>query len=356
MRRAGLFVGCVVVVACARASVPAKTSADWRPAPGVAEIECDDDPLPEPFDGATLRRECAGNMYSACSKLAEEPHLGATEWELVRQKLGARCAVEPGCGCARYGRALLSDPAPGADVHAADVLDRACHRGVLDACDDMLLQASLCTVSPPSALCTRLRREGRVPAPEPPPPPPRELPPSLARCFVMTAIIHQLNTYCAEHGAAWPHVRAPVALDFGVGAVLCVEPDRFSVRPPSGRWNQRLVHWSVDAERDRATNVELDLDLETDTSFGGTTTVASGCTTAQLVPVDAKWAGDARALPRVEDVCARMKRCVEAVARLFPPPPGDDSGPPELPDDLLGCADYQARTTKLVPSPPPECR
>ncbi len=350
--------GSALVVACGHAAAPPPNAADWRPADDVTASTCDDtEPLPDAHaDVGELRVECAEHVPAACSALADRGALATADVALIRRELGPRCAKDPRCGCARLGRALLSSPEAG--VEAATLLDASCHRGALDACDDMLLQAELCGATPSlrgSPLCRRLAAQGRLPKPEQPPPPPRTLPPTLARCFVVIAAAHD-RVHCSDTGAAAAFRVRDQTLGprLAPGTVICFERDRWSLRPTMGRWNQRLAEWVVHPDRDQAEDRTSDLVIEAD---GVQAAASSNCTVASLAVVDGAWIQDARRMPRVEDVCGRMRRCVSAVARAFPPPPGEatDAPPPELPDDVLGCAAWQAQTTKLVPQPPPEC-
>jgi hypothetical protein len=343
----------VLVLACAHAGAPTTTAADWRPADDVRAVTCDDaEPLPEgPADAGTLRVRCAEHFVAACSGLADQGPLGEADLALVRRELEPGCRKDPRCGCARLGHALLAQRATA--LEAATLLDGSCHRGALDACDDMLLQAEVCAATPAaSPLCKRLRAQGRLPEPERTPPAPRTLPPTLARCFVVLAAARD-RARCGDASApTWFQVpsRGP---SLTPGTVICVERDRWSMRPTMGRWNQRLAAWAVDPERDRAIDTTSDLVIESDGARGSAT---SNCTVATLGVVDGAWIHDAHRIARVEDVCGRMRRCVAAVTTMFPPA-GDatDAPAPELPDDLLGCAAFQAQTTKLVPQPPPEC-
>lgn len=305
-------------------------------------MDCNDsEPLVSDATVDLLRERCGEDVASACAALAEKTGLAAGDGALVRVKLEARCRADPRCGCAHLGHALLWDQSGRDQVRAGDLLDASCHRGALDACDDMALQASLCAGSPRSALCDRLRAEGRVPAPEEQPKR-KDLPIRFQECFLVATAVPSAGE-CPVAGDAAP---TPA------GSIVCADVDRISMKTATGRWNQRPARW-IGLEDGEWISDEVS-GLRIDVKDWETIEFTLGCTEGRLMVLAGRWFQDARRLPRVEAICDRMKRCVAAVARMFPPV-DDDSPPPELPDDLLGCADYQARMTKLVPSPPPEC-
>lgn len=340
MRRSAVIATSMVVAACAHAPRSVSPS-DWRPAAGVITVDCNDsEPLPKETDVVALGDLCRADVYAACTALAEQTRLDTQDGPLIRGKLEPRCQADPRCGCAHLGHALLWERSEKDLLRAGDLLDASCHRGALDACDDMALYASLCSVSPSNALCERLKAQNRVPAREEPPGP-RALPSSLERCFAILSDVPKL-----ECDASAPTLPA--------GSVVCVENDRVSTRSPSGRWNQRRARWVGPKDEDFVTDEISGLQL--DAKSWSSTTYELGCFEGSLAALPGRWMEDAQRLPRVEAICDRMKRCVAAVARMFPPAHEDDSPPPELPDDLLGCADYQARMTKLIPSPPLECQ
>lgn len=342
MRRGWIVLSiAIAVVACAHATKP--TAIDWRPAAGVTTVDCNDsEPLVPDATVELLRELCGEDVAAACSALAEKTRLAAPDDALIRAKLEPRCNADPRCGCAHLGHALLSDRSEKQLLRAGDLLDASCHRGALDACDDMALYASLCSVSPPTPLCDRLRSQGRVPAREEEPSR-KELPIRLQECFVVVTAMSRAECPVANDGSPM----------LGAGSIVCTDTDRISAKTATGRWNQRLARWIGLKDGDWISDEVSGLRI--DAKSWDTIELTLGCTEGRLALLPGRWFQDARRLPRVEAICDRMKRCVAAVARMFPPIE-DDSPPPELPDDLLGCADYQARMTKLVPSPPTECR
>ena len=128
---------------------PAETAAGppapWRPAPGAPNVECAWDAKGEPQPGPALE---------------------------------AACTKDPACGCATLGHALLIASQGAVDARALGLLDGACHRGVLVACDEASLVAELCVrgTARTSTACDALARDGRLPKIEAPPPPPPDAP------------------------------------------------------------------------------------------------------------------------------------------------------------------------------------
>ena len=362
MRRAWLLFTLAFVVACARAAAPpAANPADWRPAPDAVMSDCNDSEPSSDLEIGVLRERCGDNVYSACSVLAQKSELAGVDGALVRAKLESRCNVDARCGCSRLGEALLWNRTHADDLRAAALLDASCHRGALDACDVMLLQAEVCAVNADmnaaTALCNHLREQHRVPAP-PEAHGPKALPAPLRRCFIVRASARNELACAADANvvAAWGFPTEPSESLITPGAVVCFASDRMSTKATStSRWNQRLTTWEGPSDHDVVTDRATGITLEA--VDWNTTTIEQGCAFAELVAASGRWVDEAVRVPRVETICGRMQKCVAAVARMYPSPHVEDDSPPvELPDDLLGCADYQARMTKLVPSPPAECQ
>lgn len=254
----------------------------------------------------------------------------------VAGPLERACQRDPVCGCALYGRALLDDDRRSAE--ALRILDDACHRGALDACDDGLLQASLCGLArdqglPPRRLCDLLATEGRLPPPEP-----RVAPPLPLETVVL------ISTFEGCFVAA-----APLA-----GTAFCFDPDRWFVRAPGKPWDQRPAVW---LGRRGETSVACD---ELTLSLDGTKVVVSmGGVMADLVrmaPADERRAFlDAAAMGKVEDLCARARACVDAVARKLPPVESD-APYVDVFTSALACEDARREAVAVLKPPPPECR
>jgi hypothetical protein len=127
----------LALAACAGEPPPAAASptTPWRPATGVANVECRWDEHAEPKPGPALE---------------------------------AACAADPACGCATLGHALLMASNGAVETRALEVLDGACHRGVLLSCDEAAMVEELCVrgTARPSPACDVLAREGRLGAAE----------------------------------------------------------------------------------------------------------------------------------------------------------------------------------------------
>lgn len=76
------------------------------------------------------------------------------------------CARDPACGCTLLGDALTMNERH--DERGLALLDVACVRGALTACDITDMLAELCSREPTGSACALLRRQARVAPPEPP--------------------------------------------------------------------------------------------------------------------------------------------------------------------------------------------
>ena len=78
--------------------------------------------------------------------------------------LEAACQKDPACGCAALGHALLMASNGAVETRALEVLDGACHRGVILSCDEAAMVEELCVrgTALPSPACDVLQREGRL--------------------------------------------------------------------------------------------------------------------------------------------------------------------------------------------------
>ena len=127
----------LALAACAGTPAPVATSqaTPWRPATGVPNVECRWDEHAEPQPGPALE---------------------------------AACKVDPACGCATLGHALLMASNGAVEARALEVLDGACHRGVLVSCTEASMVEELCVrgTARPSPACEVLAREGRLGAAE----------------------------------------------------------------------------------------------------------------------------------------------------------------------------------------------
>jgi hypothetical protein len=127
----------LALAACAGKPAPVATSpvTPWRPATGVPNVECRWDEHGEPQPGPALE---------------------------------AACKADPACGCATLGHALLMASNGAVEARALEVLDGACHRGVLVSCTEASMVEELCVrgTARPSPACEVLAREGRLGAAE----------------------------------------------------------------------------------------------------------------------------------------------------------------------------------------------
>jgi hypothetical protein len=122
----------LALAACAGGTGPAVAEAKpWRPAVGVPGVECRWDEHVAPRLGPALE---------------------------------AACRQDPGCGCAALGHALLMESNGAVETRALEVLDGACHRGVLLSCDEAAMVEELCVrgTARPSPACEVLEVEGRL--------------------------------------------------------------------------------------------------------------------------------------------------------------------------------------------------
>ena len=77
----------------------------------------------------------------------------------------------------------------------------------------------------------------------------------------------------------------------------------------------------------------------------------------RLAPGDERQAFlDAAAPGKVEDLCARAKACVAAVARMLPPAEESDAPYVDPFTSSLACEDARREAASAVKQPPPACR
>ena len=300
----------------------------WRPGP--AETRCDDAAEVADLEGSSVdtRALCGRGERRACVALVEHGRpFASSDFDLARQILANRCgagraserqrpgdpdaAREATCSCGAYGTVLTYHPST--EVDGIVLLDDACTRGLLDACDQAALIAELC-VYERRAMCDDLASQGRLRKPHDD---------EYARPTVLPA---DLRGCWSEPG----------------GTVVCFENDRVSVKPLQGPWDQVPVSWRgydgvgvywPSHERRR---------LERDRGV-----VTYGDARLARAPADA--ARQAGALPYAKEVCERARRCLDAL-RPPPPPPsradGEGEGEKEMP--LPDVPDLEGFPTNLV--------
>lgn len=296
---------CGLGVAC-QSSTPSTAAVAPRVAirahrPRGPELRCDPERLVAP-DVPSARAQCSAGIVKGCTRLLDLEAPTAETIALTERVLSAACARDRAasvrapsdaaaatartCSCGAYGAAATHDPAR--EVEGIALLDDACTRGLLDACDLADLIAELCTLER-RPMCDDLLAQGRVrtPGPEDDPLARVALPPTtLLRCFVV------------ESGAEGP--LAP-------GSTVCFGADRISWRAANEGWDQRRVEWrgwpGVGvwlSHTERARLVESN----------GVVTYGR----ARLRPAGRDVDREAAQLPSVHERCGRMRRCAEALA------------------------------------------
>jgi TPR repeat protein len=130
-----------------------------------------DDPQPrDPARARDLRAlACRLGLPDACHQLICGSGMNASGPDLhtAYAILEQACARDPLCGCTLLGEALTMNVRH--DERGLALLDAACVRGALTACDSTQLLADLCSLRPTGSTCAALRRQGRVSPPEPDP-------------------------------------------------------------------------------------------------------------------------------------------------------------------------------------------
>jgi hypothetical protein len=254
-------------------------------------------------DAPEARAQCKAGIVKACTRIFELEEKTPETLALAEETLSSACARDRAaatraprdadlataqtCSCGGYATVLAEDPAR--EVEGMVLLDEACTRGLLEACDLGALIADLCQFQR-SAVCDDLLAQGRVSLPGPqdnefarPGLPPAEF----RTCFEMPVAVHRRYTK---------------------GTVLCFGEAELSIREPSGEWDRRELAWRGwsgvgvwIAEPDPQHLTRRDGDF-----FYGS---------VRLLPVrDPCFAREAALLPSVRETCARADKC-EAAAR-----------------------------------------
>ena len=283
------------------------------------EVRCDPDRLVAP-DTPAARSQCEAEVGKACLRLLDEEHPRPEDIALAQTKLRALCErdraavnsrpADPGsahdrtCSCGAYGAALSNDRAH--EVEGVALLDEACTRGLLDACDLAALIAELCSRQP-SPVCDDLAAQGRVRVPGPDEDEfanPATLPPALRRCFLVSRV-----DACE---------RAPCLPAPAPGTALCFGADRLSFKVPARPWDQAATSWRGWA----GVGVYLPShDHQRVVARDGVVRYGR----AVLSPAPESVLREAAALPFAGDVCARARRCAEALEhRAAPTQHGDE--------------------------------
>ena len=151
------------------------------------------------------------------------------------------CLDQGPCACAQFGDALTLSSEPTRQLQGLDHLEDACKAGVLDACDEGLLLASLCAVESEPAYCDALRRAGVVPEVEPEP---------VWREVALPAELLGCREGLVESGVVMPCPEI-VGVECHVGQsdhpklAVCVEAARILWKADD--WDVKTVRWETQA-------------------------------------------------------------------------------------------------------------
>ncbi|MCC6555857.1 MAG: sel1 repeat family protein [Polyangiaceae bacterium] len=129
----------------------------------------DDPPPRDPARARDLRAlACRLGVPDACHQLIMWSGMSASGPDIhtAYTVLEQACARDPACGCTLLGDALTMNERH--DERGLALLDVACVRGALTACDITDMLAELCSREPTGSACALLRRQARVAPPEPP--------------------------------------------------------------------------------------------------------------------------------------------------------------------------------------------
>jgi hypothetical protein len=261
-----------------------------------------------------LRAVCAAEDPKACRRLVEEKPESREDFDVASGELERLCTRarheekkakgDPGpahdltCACGSFGIVLTWSAyfkRGDRDHEAILLLDEACVRGYLDACDMASLMAEVC-VHEWSAGCDDLLFEGRIPTPR--------------------------DDEGARNVALWVPLRGCFVEPSGT--IICFEDDRISTKALDGSWDQIAVSWRGYAGIGVFWPSHAHLRLELDGS-------GAKYGREQLARAPEAVRREARALPNVNDVCARARRCAH------PPRDLDESERDPSPSTLKEC-------------------
>ncbi|MDI1478876.1 hypothetical protein [Polyangium sp. y55x31] len=360
-----------LVAACGGGSPPpavakaaaAEKSIPFRPRPGVNTVDCptetDDCASTSP---ATCEAACGDGDMAACVALAEwharhpkdggEPARGmellrmtcekgfawgcltlawkkeATAGDRVMSEARLRTACERDamCGCWMYGSGLTGDPRT--EVRGVETIGEACERGALTACDELEILREICERDQVrGGMCRRLQQGWRLRPPDPPPPQwsRAPLPAALTGCFRVTA-------------PGGP--REPTG--FLVGTLYCFTDGRTFMKPVGEPWDAWRAQWSSTDERRVFRNEAIRELMELYEEKPQVILQRGGFTAwlERLAGPEAEAAlAETRALPDLEEACARAGRCVNAL------PYGYDG---VMPETLRECLSTEKGAREMI--------
>ncbi len=307
----------------------------------------------------------------ACTALVSSPEVSAADRGAASRALRRTCAGSPVCGCELLGEALTYSPLQADLREGLTLLDTVCFAGDACACDYEAILADICSRGSTALIATLLRADGHVPPPPAPEPElrPAPLTPVLQGCFVVLQDLGlRADTPCSTAPFSWPfsdwdsgrprgHLAAeviPCASEHAAGTIYALESERVFVKPPSQPWNQWRVSWlAYPAARGRRPS-PLSFTVEPDGPVGVLLHGVSNDARLSRAP-DATCA-EARAMPRVEDLCAHAHQCARAAARALPRPRELDAPAAEMPQDALGCEAEEAAARAAVAGTLPQCK
>jgi hypothetical protein len=256
------------------------------------ELDC---PPPSHPDGP-----CAPANLDACVEaLRHAPQRDAPPFRSLWHVLERACVSQGPCACAVYADALMLSAKPARQLEGLRLLDASCGAGVIRACDEGLLLATICAeLQENSPLCDELRQQNALPEVHREPDwEPRPLPSSLQACF---------EGDVTDTDTAFGCVFASCSDAPKKKLAVCLEPSRLLWL--TDVWDEQPVQWKWRAGRWHA--------------FDGTSEVASvGVEGTELrfgdshafsrVP-SARNTGlqrEVAALPTVQQACDARSRC-----------------------------------------------
>ena len=109
---------------------------------------------------------CAPDHLDACvTELRQAPHRDAPPFRSLWHVLERACVSQGPCACAVYADALMLSAKPARQLEGLRLLDASCGAGVIRACDEGLLLATICAeLRQDSPLCDELRQQNALPA------------------------------------------------------------------------------------------------------------------------------------------------------------------------------------------------
>jgi len=251
---------------------------------------------------------CAPDHLDACVEaLRQAPHRDAPPFRSLWHVLERACVSQGPCACAAYADALMLSAKPARQLEGLRLLDASCSAGVIRACDEGLLLATVCAeLRENSPLCDELRQQNALPAVHREPGwEARPLPSSLLTCF-RGDVTATTNAFDCASAACGDATRRKLT--------LCLEPSRLLWL--TDVWDEQPVQWKWRAERWHA--------------FDGTSEVASvGGEGTELrfgdghafsrVPGarNAELQREVAALPTVQQACDARSRCERTLADVL---------------------------------------